>query len=77
MNSTTYNGWTNHDTWNCNLWLTNDEITYRPLIKCKSINDIRDIVKTYMVTSDGKCVDDIDLSKVNFLEILESINEGK
>lgn len=25
----TYNGWTNHETWCVNLWLTNDEGTYR------------------------------------------------
>jgi hypothetical protein len=26
-----YNGWTNWDTWNANLWLANDEGTYRQL----------------------------------------------
>ncbi len=24
----TYNGWTNYETWNVNLWLTNDEGSY-------------------------------------------------
>lgn len=24
METKTYNGWTNYETWNCNLWLDND-----------------------------------------------------
>ncbi|MCK9540232.1 DUF7249 family protein [Dokdonella sp.] len=27
----TYNGWRNRDTWGANLWLANDEGTYRQL----------------------------------------------
>ena len=30
----TYNGWTNHATWCVNLWLSNDEGTYR---HCRSL----------------------------------------
>lgn len=29
MTETTYNGWTNYQTWNVHLWLTNEEGTYR------------------------------------------------
>jgi hypothetical protein len=28
MKTDTYNGWTNYETWNANLWLTNDEGSY-------------------------------------------------
>ena len=28
MTDTTYNGWTNYETWNCKLWMDNDEGSY-------------------------------------------------
>ncbi len=28
MNTHTYNGWTNYETWAVNLWITNDEEAY-------------------------------------------------
>ena len=29
LDDETYNGWANYETWVANLWLTNDEMTYR------------------------------------------------
>ena len=38
--TTTYNGWKNRQTWNINLWLMNDRITYRACVeeatRCKT-----------------------------------------
>ena len=32
MTNNKYNGWTNYETWNCKLWLDNDEATYNRVI---------------------------------------------
>lgn len=28
-----YNGWTNYETWNANLWMTNEEPSYRAIVR--------------------------------------------
>lgn len=34
---TTYNGWSNYETWLGNLWLTNDECSYSVLIEALKV----------------------------------------
>ena len=31
-----YNGWRNYETWNCALWINNDEFYYLTALECES-----------------------------------------
>ena len=68
-----YNGWTNWDTWNANLYLTNDEITYkRARIKAhhNSVLGIKNMIKEIAH------IDNIDVNEVNINEIINNFNMG-
>jgi hypothetical protein len=65
-----YQGWTNWDTWNANLWLTNDEDSYRAARIWKSADQLKGFWEELFEGQDG-----IDTEAVNFEEIYTSLNE--
>jgi len=64
-----YNGWSNWSTWNANLHLTNTEELYKVLLTCKTDEDCWELYTAVF----GHDHDNIDVSKINWQEILEGI----
>lgn len=76
--SKTYNGWTNHETWNVALWLNNDEALYNAY-RQQSGTFTPETAETFVRgllpggTPDFNDVSDYD--QVNWAEIAEAMNE--
>lgn len=78
--SDTYNGWTNWETWNVVLWITNEETTYRAMIRKfhgdTYHNGIGDVAERFCKEILGGKTPDMESPKemetVNWEEVAES-----
>lgn len=75
----TYNGWKNWETWNANLWLNNDELTYNTcldLVKIHKNNRLKTsqaIEELWLdITENGYVTDKITLHRIDFDEIAKT-----
>lgn len=66
------NGWTNWDTWNANLHLTNDELILYLVESATSPREVEEIFRDHF----GDGFDGITLSEVDFQEIFDNIHSG-
>lgn len=74
-----YYGWTNWDTWNANLWLTNDEFSYRRVMQTSDVAELQEEGRL-MLWNEAEptgVTDGIDLDKVNWQEIYDSLHDGE
>ena len=80
-----YNGWTNWETWNLNNWIQNDEITYHKWRDTARLLEPQQLAYALQEDFDSY-LDDMPngwhrdalgqaLSRVNWLEIAESLKE--
>tara|TARA_A100001515_G_scaffold136257_1_gene127821 strand:- start:273 stop:509 length:237 start_codon:yes stop_codon:yes gene_type:complete len=77
MPDTTYNGWTNRETWNVNLWLFNDQMRYEAILSMfPKRNAGPATAESFCRAVFGdKTPDNCLLDNVNWNEVAEAINE--
>jgi hypothetical protein len=78
---TTYNGWTNRQTWNVHLWLSNDEPLYRMALDAakprRTLADAAAAIRTMCndLWPSGRTPDNDSLRGVNWREVASAFRE--
>lgn len=77
MTDTTYNGWTNRETWNVNLWLSNSQPRYEAMLRMFPKKNAGEESAQAMCRGfwGEKTPDNCLLDNVNWKEVAEAINE--
>jgi len=83
MEDTSYNGWTNYETWNASLWMGNDEFLYNTAKACVKFCNEDDTPYEKFVrcmlncggetTGDGVKWDDVNINSVEMNKMMEEL----
>lgn len=90
MTLDSYNGWSNRETWNANLWMTNEEFIYDHIreiaTSCYSVSELADNMEAFLLNLwECSCgahhntyhtPDGDSLDPVNWVEIAEAWAEA-
>ena len=74
MTATTYNGWKDYTTWNCALWIQNDETLYEIARGCRNYIEFLGFINGVFIndaTPDGADWGEADLDEMN--EMIEEL----
>ena len=72
--STSYNGWTNWETWNVALWIGNEEPIYRAVRRYDTYAEALPILQSFgMTTPDGVDWDDPELDVEELDEMMAEL----
>ena len=76
-----YNGWSNRETWNANLWMTNEEPIYKLIGRiakgCHSVSELADNLEEFLlILWNDKTPDGDSLGPVDWVEIAEAWAEA-
>jgi len=73
IQDTTYNGWTNYETWNVSLWIGNDEGLYHSARDCDSYQDFLNLYGDDSETPDGIKFNDPSINHIEMDEMFEEM----
>ena len=68
MTNQTYNGWADYTTWNCALWIQNEEALYNLAKACKDYTEFlfeMTVMCEFTETPDGADWGEADLTEMN------------
>ena len=74
--NTTYNGWSNYQTWNVALWINNDEELYNMALECRDYAEFVESMRDHGSTETPDRVAWND-SGINYAELGELFEEDR
>lgn len=74
--NTTYNGWSNYQTWNVALWINNDEELYNMALECRDYAEFVESMRDHGSTETPDRVAWND-SSINYAELDELFEEAR